>query len=84
LSVRRPIATETAKTTCAATRVVRRGQRRVMTASGGPPMTTPMANAEINAPAEDNEIRRSSAIAGRTPATRNSALPIANRLNASR
>ena len=46
--------------------------------------TTPTANAEISAPAEDRLIPRSSAISGRTPASRNSALPIANRLNASR
>ncbi len=80
----RPIAREAAKTAWVATSVVRRGQRSVRMARGGPPMTTPTANAEISAPAEDNEIWRSSAIAGRTPASRNSALPMANRLNASR
>nr|WP_281282747.1 hypothetical protein [Nonomuraea terrae] len=82
--MRMPIATQAAKATCVTTSVVRRGQRRVMMARGGPPTTTPAANAEISAPAEDNVIRRSSATAGRTPASRNSALPIENRLKDSR
>lgn len=70
--------------TCVVTSVVRRGQRSVTMAKGGPPTTTPTAKVEISAPAEDKLICRSSAISGRTPASRNSALPMANRLNARR
>ena len=79
-----PAATEPANTSWVSTSAVRRGHRRLTIAKGGPPMTTPIANAVINPPAVATVVRRSAATAGSTPARRNSALPIANRLNASR
>ncbi len=60
-----------------AMRVVRRGRRRVATASRGAPMTMPIANADMSRPACGMLTPMSSAIGGSSPESMNSLVPSA-------